>query len=154
MCEVNSNTATVPLFRTRRDADLISAIYHRLPVLVDRSSGKEQKAWPVKYATMFHMTDDSELFVTREELEEQELAWPVGGNRFESTAGHWLPLYEGKMVQIFNHRYASVRINPRNIGGQGVTEKLGPAALNDFTAVPQPRYWINSKVIPEPLRRH
>ena len=103
---------------------------------------------------MFHMTDDSELFVTREELEEQELAWPVGGNRFESTAGHWLPLYEGKMVQIFNHRYASVRINPRNIGGQGVTEKLGPAALNEFTAVPQPRYWINSKEIPEGKRRN
>ena len=37
--EVNRNTVTVPLFRTRRDAELTTAIYSRLPVLVDRSSG-------------------------------------------------------------------------------------------------------------------
>ena len=151
--EVNPNTETVPLFRTRRDADLITGIYHRLPVLVDRTSGEELKAWPVKYATMFHMTNDSDLFVTREELDEQERAWPVGGNRFESAAGEWLPLYEGKMVQVFNHRYASVRINPQNLSGQGVAEQLGPTALCDFAVVPQPRYWINSREIPEGKRR-
>ena len=147
--EVNPNTATVPLFRTRRDAGLISAIYRRLPVLVDRSSGAEIKAYPVKYSTMFHMTRHSDLFRTREELEEQEGAWPVGGNHFDSAAGEWLPLYEGKMVQIYNHRYASVRINPRNISGQGVADTLGPAALRDPTAVPQPRYWVNATHIPE-----
>ena len=151
--EVNPNTATVPLFRTRRDAGLISAIYHRLPVLVDRSSGGETRAWPVKYSTMFHMTRHSGLFRTREELEEQEGAWPVGGNHFDSAVGEWLPLYEGKMVQIYNHRYASVRVNPRNISGQGVADRLDPTALRDLTAVPQPRYWVNATHIPEE-RRH
>ena len=148
LCDVNPNTATVPLFRTRRDADLITAIYRRLPVLVDRSSGKEVKAWPVKYATMFHMTRDSGLFVTREELEEREGAWPVGGNRFDSATGEWLPLYEGKMIQIYNHRYASVHINPQNISAQGVAEKLSPVTLQDIMAVPQPRYWVNATRIP------
>ena len=60
--EVNPNTETAPIFRTRRDAELTTAIYRRLPVLVDRSSGEEVKAWPVKYSTMFHMTNDSHLF--------------------------------------------------------------------------------------------
>jgi hypothetical protein len=78
---INPNTGTAPMFRTRRDATLTTAIYGRLPVLVDRSTGAEVKAWPVKYATMFHMTNDSGLFRTRQELEEQEGAWPVGGNR-------------------------------------------------------------------------
>ena len=36
--EVNPNTETAPIFRTRRDAELTTAIYRRLPVLVDRSS--------------------------------------------------------------------------------------------------------------------
>ena len=75
---VNPNTGTSPIFRTRRDAELTTAIYDRLPVLVDRSSGREVKAWPVKYSTMFHMTNDSGLFRTREELEEREGAWPIG----------------------------------------------------------------------------
>ena len=47
--EINPNTGTVPIFRTRRDAELTTAIYGRLPVLVDRSSGEKVKAWPVKY---------------------------------------------------------------------------------------------------------
>ena len=82
---VNPNTGTAPVFRTRRDAKLTTAICRRLPVLVDRSSGKEIKTWPVKYSTMFHMTNDSGRFRTREELEEREGAWPVEGNRFESA---------------------------------------------------------------------
>ena len=61
---VNPNTGTAPIFRTRRDAELTTAVYGRLPVLVDRSSGKEVKAWPVKYSTMFHMANDSGLFRT------------------------------------------------------------------------------------------
>ena len=47
---VNPNTGTAPIFRTSRDAKLTTAIYERLPVLVDRSGDEEVKAWPVKYA--------------------------------------------------------------------------------------------------------
>ena len=85
---VNPNTGTAPIFRSRRDAELTTAIYGRLPVLVDRSSGDAVKAWPVKYSTMFHMTNDSGLFRTRSELEEKEGAWAVGRNRFNSPSGN------------------------------------------------------------------
>ena len=60
------------------------------------------------------MSNDSHLFRTREELEEHEDAYPVGGNRFASPSGDWVPLYEGKMVQAFDHRAASVVVNPEN----------------------------------------
>ena len=138
--KVNPNTGTAPIFRTRRDAALTTGIYGRLPVLVDRSSGAAVKAWPVKYATMFHMTNDSGLFRTRAELEDQEGAYPVGGNRFASPSGDWMPLYEGKMVQIYNHRYACIRINPKNISGQGVSEKR-------VSDTPRPRVRAASEVL-------
>jgi hypothetical protein len=83
-------------------------------VLVDRSTDTVIKSWPVNYSTMFHMTNDSGLFRTRHELEEQEGAYPIGGNRFRSAAGDWVPLYKGKMVQAFDHRAASVVVNPEN----------------------------------------
>ena len=73
---VNPNTGTAPVFRSRRDAELTKAIYERLPVLVDRSSGEEVKTWSVKYTRMFDMTNDSGLFRTHQELEEKAESLP------------------------------------------------------------------------------
>ena len=139
---VNPNTGTAPIFRTRRDAALTTAIYGRLPVLVDSSTGAEVKTWPVRYSTMFHMTNDSNLFHTRQELEEQEGAYPIGGNRFRSAAGDWVPLYEGKMVQAFDHRAASVVVNPENRHrpAQPQTATLEQHQNPDW--LPDPQFWV------------
>ena len=139
---VNPNTGTAPIFRTRRDAELTTAIYGRLPVLVDYSSGAAVKAWPVKYTRMFDMTNDSGLFRTREELEEKEGAYPVGGNHFASPAGDWVPLYEGKMVQAFDHRAARVVVNPEN---QHRPAQPVPATVEqhqDPDWLPDPQFWV------------
>ena len=140
---VNPNTGTAPIFRTRRDAALTTAIYNRLPVLVDRSSGEEVKAWPVKYATMFHMTNDSGLFRTREELEEREGAWPVGGNRFGSPSGNWVPLYEGKMVQAFDHRAANIVVNLENQHRPAQPVPATPEQHQDPNWLPDPQFWVS-----------
>ena len=147
--QINPNTGTSPLFRSRRDASLTTQIYSRLPVLVNRSSGRETKTWPLKYVTMFHMTNDSHMFSTREELEEKERAWPIRGNRFGSANGEWVPLYEGKSIQIFNHRYASIRVNSSSASGQGVAEPLTTKELRDPELLPEPRYWVNHANIPD-----
>ena len=139
---VNPNTGTAPVFRTRRDAEITRRIYERHPVLVNRTSNKEVKAWPVKYTTMFHMTNDSGLFRTREELEEKEGAWPIGGNRYGSPVGEWVPLYEGKMVQAFDHRAANIVVNPEN--RHRPAQPL-PATLNQHQNPdwsPDPRFWV------------
>ena len=139
---VNPNTGTAPIFRSRRDAELTTAIYRRLPVLVDRSSGEEVKSWPVKYTTMFHMTNDSRLFRTRADLEEKEGVWPVGDNRFDSPSGEWVPLYEGKMVQAFDHRAASVAVNPENVHRPAQPEPATPDQHRNPNWSPDPQYWV------------
>ena len=63
-----------------------------------------------------------------------------------------MPLYEGKMVQIYNHRYASVRVNPNNISGQGIAERLDSEMLFEPATLPQPRYWIHEIHIPDDCR--
>src|SRR5690606_3174635 len=139
---VNPNTGTAPIFRSRRDAALTTAIYSRLPVLVDRSGGVPVSAWPVRYMTMFHMTNDSGLFRTRIELEEQEGAFHVGGNRYRSAAGDWVPLYEGKMVQAFDHRAASIVVNAAN---QHRPAQPVPASLDQHQSpdwLPEPQFWV------------
>ena len=141
---VNPNTGTAPIFRSTRDAELTTAIYERLPVLVDRSAGDITKAWPVTYQRMLDMTNDSHLFRTREELEEQEGAWPVGGNRFDSPTGQWLPLYEGKMVQAFDHRAANITVNVanRHRPAQAVAASKAEQMNPDWS--PMPRFWVDA----------
>ena len=52
------------------------------------------------------MTDDSDLFRTREQLDAE--GWQLDGNVFTCDGKRMLPLYEAKMVDFFNHRAADV----------------------------------------------
>jgi hypothetical protein len=139
---VNPNTGTAPIFRTRRDADLTKAIYARLPVLVDRSGDAPMKAWPVKYETMFHMTNDSGLFRTQTELEGQEGAWHVGGNIWESGDGKWVPLYVGRMIHQFDHRAASVEVNEANVHNAALSGDVSEEQKADPKFAPTPQFWV------------
>lgn len=141
---VNPNTGTAPIFRSRRDAELTTDIYRRLPVLIDRSSGKAVKTWPVRYSTMFHMTNDSGLFRTKEELENQEGAYPTGNNRFRNESGDWLPLYEGKMVQAFDHRAANIVMNFSNQHRPAQPEPATIQQHEDPEWLPNPQYWVHA----------
>ncbi len=111
---VNPNTGTAPVFRTRRDAEITRRIYANHPVLVDRSSGEERRVWPVKYVRMFDMANDSHLFRTAAQLEDEGF-YPVQGNRWKRGNARYLPLYQGRMIHQFDHRASSVRVNPQNI---------------------------------------
>ncbi|MCU4181778.1 Eco57I restriction-modification methylase domain-containing protein [Bosea sp. BH3] len=139
---VNPNTGTAPIFKSRRDADLTTRIYERLPVLVDRSAGSEKRAWPLRYSTMFHMTNDSEHFRTKVELEEQERAYPIGQNRWQSASGEWVPLYEGKMAQAYDHRAASVVVNAANQHRPAQPESATLEQHADPRWLPEPQYWV------------
>ena len=139
---VNPNTGTAPIFRSRRDAELTTTIYRRTPVLVDRSGDAAITTWPVHYSTMFHMTNDSFRFRTRNELEEKESAWPVAGNRFDSPNGPWVPLYEGKMVQAFDHRAASVAVNLDNQFRPARAVPSTPEQHSDPDWLPEPQFFV------------
>ena len=149
---VNPNTGTAPVFRTRRDAEITTAIYGRLPVFVDRSGGGEAKAWPVTYERMFDMTNDSGRFRRADELEEREGAWRVAGNRFDSPAGAWLPLYEGKMVQAYDHRAASIVVNPANLYRPAQTAPATDEQRRNPDWLPNPQYWVEDTRIPAGFR--
>lgn len=78
IARINPNTRTLPVFRTRQDADLTRAIYQRVPVLVNERTG--ENSWGVRFLRMFDMSNDSHLFRTRAELEKQ--GYRLVGNVF------------------------------------------------------------------------
>ena len=138
---VNPNTATAPVFRSKRDADITRYIYENHPVLVNHSLGKEGEAWPVRYHTMFHMTNDSGLFRTAGQLEAEGF-YPVEGNRWKRGEELYLPLYEGKMVQAFDHRAASVVVNPENLHRPALPEPATIEQHQDPAWLPTHLYWV------------
>ena len=143
---VNPNTGTAPVFRTRRDAEITRRIYERHPVLVERSGGGELRAWPVQYATMFHMANDSHLFRAATQLEENGF-YPVQDNRWKKGEESYLPLYEGKMVQSFDHRAASSVVNPRNLKRPSQPRETTQAEHADPAWLPSPRFWVPSQEV-------
>ena len=138
---VNPNTATAPVFRSKRDADITRYIYENYPVLVNHSLGQVGKAWPVRYLRMFDMTNDSGLFRTAERLEAEGF-YPVQGNRWQKGEDLYLPLFEGKMVQAFDHRAASVVINPDNLHRPAQPEPATTEQHQDPVWLPNHLYWV------------
>ena len=113
-------------------------------MLVDRSGGEERRAWPVRYHTMFHMTNDSHLFRTAAQLEGEGF-YPVQGNRWKHGDELCLPLYEGKMVQAFDHRAASVVVNPRNLNRPAQRRQATLAEHTDSHWLPDPQFWVSER---------
>ena len=138
---VNPNTGTAPVFRTRRDAETTRGIYERHPVLVDRSGGEERRVWPVKYRTMFHMTNDSHLFRTAAQLNAEGF-YPVQDNRWKRGEKLYLPLYEGKMVEAYDHRAASVVINPKNLNRPAQSRDATSEEHSNPNWLPGPQFWV------------
>ena len=138
---VNPNTSTAPVFRRRRDAEITRYIYEWHPVLVNRAGKRAREVWPVKYTRMFDMTNDSNLFRTAKQLDEEGF-YPVEGNRWKKGEELYLPLYQGRMIWHFDHRANSVRVNPESTHNPYLSEEVTQAQHADPNFLPQTQYWV------------
>lgn len=132
---LNPNTRTCPIFRSRHDAELTKAIYRRVPVLI-KEGPPEVNPWGITFCRMFDMSNDSNLFRTREQLEAE--GWRLVGNVFEQDGERYLPLYEAKMIHQFNHRWS----HADETGGTEVQ-----LAIPNLLAIS--RYWVKQSDIRE-----
>ncbi len=145
---VNPNTSTAPVFLTRRDANLTRSIYEQHPVLVDRSTGQETKVWPVKYRQgLFHSGGHSGLFRRKDQLQSKGF-YPAEGNRWKRGDELYVPLYEGKMVQMFDHRAASIITKEKNIVRKAQPVPTLEDQYRDPRFSPSPRWWVNQRDLP------
>ena len=142
---LNPNSLTCPVFRTREDADLSIEMYRRVPVLISAETGANGNPWKIEFLRMFDMANDSGLFkeysrssLCRTKLDSLTFA--------ASSDEEVLPLYEGKFIWHFDHRFSSYhnlgKIKGR--GGRGL-----PPVLDEEYSDPEfevePRYWIQSQ---------
>ncbi|HEC85334.1 MAG TPA: restriction endonuclease [Thioploca sp.] len=143
---VNPNTGTAPIFRHKRDADITTCIYSQFPVLVDRRTEPPYPVWPVRYTTMFHMTNDSHLFKRQQELEADGF-YPVGKHIWRRGSEEFVPLYEGKMVQAYDHRAASITVNVENIHRPAQPLPASLKQHQDSTWLPTAQFWVDAQTV-------
>jgi hypothetical protein len=137
----NPNTLTCPIFRRRRDAELTRKIYENVPVLVEEAKGEAGNPWSVSFRRMFDMTNDSRLFKTAAELEEDGF-WLGAGNVYTKGAVKYLPLYEGKMVNHYDHRFANALESQELSKSAQASELVEVAQKSDPDFSATPRYWV------------
>lgn len=141
---VNPNTGGAPIFRNRRDGEITTRIYRTFPVLVDHRASAPKKVWPVKYMQgLFNMTSDSHLFMRRDEM--QRAGWyPVAGNRWKKGNAEAVPLYEGKMTQMYDHRAANVVMNMENLHRAAQQAAASVEAHEDPAFSPTPQFFVKA----------
>lgn len=140
---VNPNTKTAPIFRTQKDAEITIDAYLRHPVLVDRANDQDKRAWSVRYNRMFDMSNDSGKFRNAAQLDAEGF-YPIANSIWKKGDVLFLPLIEGKMIQAFDHRAASVVTNPDNLFRPGQPKDATLEQHRNPRWSPTPRYWVNA----------
>jgi hypothetical protein len=143
---INPNTLNLPAFRWAKDAEVTASIYKAAPVLVRKHpDGRIENPWQVNFKTLFHMSGASGDF-----LDHQDIA-PLIVERRGALAklqdGRQVyPLYEGKMLWLFDHRYGTYKGQTEKQANKGVLPRVTDAEHNDPRHRIQPRYWIDSRL--------
>lgn len=145
IARINPNTKTAPVFRARRDAELTAAIYDRVPVLNNEGKAAEGNPWNSSFYTrIWHMAEDSEWFRTAKQLVAE--GWKSAGADFvNGDGGRYLPLYEAKMIHIFDQRWATY--------DDEQSRDVSFAEKSDPEFEPKPRYWVPQQEVIARLRK-
>ena len=147
---INPNTRTCPIFRTKHDLDITKNVYTRVPVLLKEGT-TELNPWSVTFPTVFHMANDSHLFRFYEQLVAD--SWTLEGNIFYKEEETCLPLYEGKMIWHFDHRFGSYSIEAQSQMKQGKIPEVVDLEHRDPLMLSMPRYWVHVSNLPNILSK-
>ncbi|UCE62065.1 MAG: N-6 DNA methylase [Phycisphaerales bacterium] len=150
MALVNPNTRTCPIFRSRRDAQLTKAIYNRVPILVDETRESGGNPWGIKFVRMFDQTNDAELFHTSDQL--KDMRFKRRGNRWTRGKKTFLPLYEAKMIQMYDHRAAGVVVDAKKWMRQGQTAPTSLVSHQNPEFTVEPRWWVERSAVEQGMQ--
>lgn len=129
--KLNPNTRTLPVFRTRVDAEITKRIYDTTGVLVNEE--ENSNPWQIRFLTMFHMANDSNLFVN-------------------NPTPETLPLYEAKMIWQYDDRYGTYEGATQQQLNVGNLPQPNASLKRDPQYAISPRYWVEKREVDRRLK--
>lgn len=134
---LNPNTGTLPMFRSRVDADITLGVYSRHPILI-RDGDPDSNPWELSFMRMFDMANDADLFQQPDDLADATF----NGWSYERDGAEYVPLYEAKMLSHFDHRFATYRDATQAESNKGVLPRLTDEQHDNPNLEPLARYWV------------
>jgi hypothetical protein len=148
---LNPNTLTCPVFRSQRDGEITKAVYRRVPILIDKNRKEGGNPWGIRFFTMFHQSSDAALFHTAEKL--RVSGFKRDGPVWRKRKQTFVPLYEAKMIQMYDHRAASVIVDESNWMRQGQTDATSLVQHQNPEFFVEPRWWGPCEAIQQAFRQ-
>lgn len=68
--------------------------------------------------------------------------YPVEGNKWKRGTEFYLPLYQGRMIWQFDHRFNSIRVNPQGTHNPFLSVPVEEDEHADPSFSPQPQFWV------------
>lgn len=164
-------TGTLTSFRTPGQLNVALDIYRRLPTLDFEDGGANP--WGLKHTALFHSSGDQELFLRREDLENDD--WTLETDKvfrkkrrpeeargqldlisssrqielssFAADEECW-PIYEGQLANRYDHRAKTYEgyIGPNKYGRKPAIPICSDMQKADPTFEVEPRYWMRSEI--------
>ncbi len=144
---LNPNTGTLPMFRSRKDADITLGIYSRHPVLI-RDDDPDGNPWGLSFARLFDMANDSGLFHTADDLVDAKF----NGWSYERGNKEYVPLYEAKMLSHFDHRFSTYKGATQAQLNVGSLPRLTDEQHDDPAVESLARYWVERSEVEAKLK--
>jgi len=144
---MNPNTGTLPMFRTRADADITLGIYRRHPVLIE-DNNVNGNPWGLSFSQgLFNMASASHLFVRPGDLTDATF----NGWSYERQGQELVPLYEAKMLSHFDHRFSTYRDATQAQLNVGSLPRPTTAQHDNPHLEPLARYWVQRPEVTKAL---
>jgi len=144
---INPNTLSLPTFRWAADAQVAAAIHRDTPVLIRRyDNGRIDNPWRVELRAMFHMSSDSDQFLDHAKVE-PHIVKRHGARAVLDDGREMYPLFEGKMLWHYDHRYGTYKGQTEKQANKGVLPHVGEGDHSDPDFQVQPRYWVAAEAV-------
>ncbi len=144
---LNPNTKTCSVFRAARDAELTKAVYRRVPILQKEDSGESDNPWGFVSRLLLMSNTDSGLFTKRERLLNDGFA--QAGVLLTKGSETFVPLYEAKMFQLYDHRASDVVLSEKALKRQAQPSEVSSEEHADPNRFPKPRFWVSKQTANE-----
>ena len=147
---INPSSVTCPPVRTRQDGMLLALVHRKFGVFISMLAGKLDNPWEADSKQMLNSSHDSDSFI--EPTDEILNNMGVNGVSHQDT-GVIYRLYDGKMIDQFDHRFASTGHKKDVVYRTTSIDSTSEGEHSDPYHIVVPQYWVSSdkvnRLIPE-----
>lgn len=138
---LSPNTGSVPTFRSRREGAIITCIYENAPAFqnIDAKTG-----WTCELKQMFNISTHNSLMESLDVKNEVGESSRIITHRRDRG---WLPLYEGKFIDQFDHRLATFHQASQPDLDNGSEKAISLKIKQSPVELVVPRWWIPRTVV-------